>query len=366
MNIISNIINPYRNFKNNIKPDNVFFGRKKQIDTFVSSFKLSEKDIQILKKQMRPYPEDIRYRKKLFIERGTNPSEYYKLRSVIGTQELKETIKEFNSNENAYMPGKRPESEEYTSDSHNLTNVETGNYRANLHIHSVNSDGKMSVQEILDSANKYAEYLKKTKNKPFYIAITDHNTVKGCMEAIDIIRRNPKKYENLRVVLGCEVTLKMDSIDKYELKKPHTVHLLLMGINPYDEELNGFLDDLVEHKSSPMNPKKVYFKDAMKILSNQKYCSFALAHPAWPYLPNIMQEPDSYLDAMRKYIMIFAENAKNKALYTERYYQSYDGKIAQDKKLLQTVKDVTKQLGLYSSGGVDTHGRRIFYCDSNE
>ena len=77
-----------------------------------------------------------------------------------------------------------------------------------------------------------------------------------------------------------------------------------------------------------------------------------------------MKKPEEYIEATKKYLQLFKERAKDQALYTEVYYQSYDGDISEDTKLLKTIKDLTKQLGLLCAGGIDTHGKRIFYCDS--
>ena len=64
---------------------------------------------------------------------------------------------------------------------------------------------------------------------------------------------------------------------------------------------------------------------------------------------------------MKKYISMFSSFAKDKALYTEVYYQSYDGEIAKDRNLLKTVERTTRNLGLLAAGGIDTHGKSIFY-----
>ncbi len=331
-------------------------------DTFTPSYKMSSKEVKFVKMEMNKFPEDVQYRKKLLIDMGINPSEYYKLRSIIGIDEFKSAIKELDGNGGkSYKPGERPLGKESVLDSYGLENLKSGVFRANFHIHSNNSDGKLSVQEILDSAVEYADNLKKTKNKPFYIAITDHNTVEGCKEAIEIIRQNPKKYQNLRVILGSELSLKLESIGDFELKKPQSVHLLAMCLNPYDKKLSEFLDDFVENKNNPMEAKFITLNDGVNALSNQKYCGFALAHPAWPYLPNIMKKPEFYLDAMKQYIKTFANIAKDRILYMEVHYQSYDSDIAEDTKLLKTVEKTTQNLGINSAGGIDTHGKSIFY-----
>ena len=62
--------------------------------------------------------------------------------------------------------------------------------KIDLHIHSDFSDGNYSISEICE----------RCKNEGVYeIAITDHDTVEGCKEAVRIIASNPEKYKNLVV-----------------------------------------------------------------------------------------------------------------------------------------------------------------------
>lgn len=87
----------------------------------------------------------------------------------------------------------------------NFENVISGRFRINLHIHTEYSDGRFSVQELLDQAVKYAEYRrKKGYNDPLIIAITDHDTLFGTQEALKIISNNPEKYDNILFITGIE------------------------------------------------------------------------------------------------------------------------------------------------------------------
>ena len=141
-----------------------------------------------------------------------------------------------------------------------------------LHAHTIASDGELSSKELIDLAIK-----KDIKA----LAITDHDTLEGCKEAVNIIKADPYKYRNLRVVLGCELTVE-DKMLQRELKKPVGVHMLLHGINPYDEALNKFLDakkaaraqlaaDIIarsaEHvaKVNPLIASKLTYEDAKMI-----------------------------------------------------------------------------------------------------
>ncbi len=66
--------------------------------------------------------------------------------------------------------------------------------KADLHIHSNHSDGKSSVKEIIKVA---------VERKLDIISITDHNTVNGSLEALEIVRE-----ENLPIVIlpGIEIS----------------------------------------------------------------------------------------------------------------------------------------------------------------
>ena len=186
------------------------------------------------------YTNDVQYRKNLLLNAGLRPQDEYKIRSIVGTEELKDIMKEYNNNEMAYSSGK------------NLENVKSKKMRANLHIHTTASDGLMSVQEILDKAAEYADKVAKnnpkTNNAPFTIAITDHDTVESAQEAIKIIAKNPQKYKNLRVILGIEMTT-FNDIGTNIVDMPTNTHVLVYGIDPNEKGFTNYLNKVKAKKN---------------------------------------------------------------------------------------------------------------------
>lgn len=80
--------------------------------------------------------------------------------------------------------------------------------RADLHIHTNASDGRCSVKDMVEYAEKHT--------KMNVIAITDHDTIKGALEAQKIIKKNKYKLE---VIVGEEITSKDGHIIGLFLKK---------------------------------------------------------------------------------------------------------------------------------------------------
>lgn len=200
----------------------------------------------IFKEQMKSFPEDITYRKSLI--KGVSEVNVENLRPIIGPQEYKSILTEFSDSAIHYTPGTTLNTA--VKDGYELYGVQNRTFRASMHTHTVHSDGTMTVRELLDQSAKYADEVEqslknnpdaKAKHAPFTIAITDHDTVEGCKEAVRIISENPEKYKNLRVVLGCEMSVENRMLGD-ELKKPVEQHIVINAINPFDSELNQFLD----------------------------------------------------------------------------------------------------------------------------
>lgn len=207
---------------------------------FYGDSKVYSDQIQSIKQDLKDFPEDIEYRKNLMINSGKNPDDYYKIRSIIGSSEIKSIMKEFNDNEEAYSVGI------------NDTNIKNKTIRANLHIHTLASDGFMPVQELLNKAAKYADEVAQnpeSKKEPFTIAITDHDTTESAQEAIDVISENPLKYKNLRVILGTEFTT-YNNIAPDIVKKPVDTHMLVYGIDPNEETFSEFINTTKEKKDA--------------------------------------------------------------------------------------------------------------------
>lgn len=133
-----------------------------------------------------------------------------------------------NFDETAFKVGKR--SDLAVLDSHDTRYLDNGMFKANLHVHTKYSDGEMSIQELLS----FAEDLT-IKTPDFIAAITDHDTIDGDKEAVNLI----KNYEHANICLGVEIST--IAINFPNQPKPLQVHLLVYGIDPNDKKLDEYL-----------------------------------------------------------------------------------------------------------------------------
>jgi len=85
--------------------------------------------------------------------------------------------------------------------------------RADLHVHSNYSDAKQSISEIIDYASRIGLDI---------VAITDHDTIKGALEAQKIVKERKLK---LQIIVGEEITCKEGHLIGLFLKKPITSKL---------------------------------------------------------------------------------------------------------------------------------------------
>lgn len=221
----------------------VTFGNNNETDlNNTSSFgesKVYSDKINALKQEINEFKGDIDYRKNLMLNASKDPDEYYKLRSIIGLDEIKSVMKDFNDNENFYSVGE------------NDINIKNKNIRANLHIHTQASDGFLTTRKLLDDAVSYANEVAKNhefKKEPFIIAITDHDTTESTKEAIDIISKDPIKYRNLRVILGVEITT-YNNIATNIVHYPTNTHVLVYGIDPNEKSFNTFIESTKKYKN---------------------------------------------------------------------------------------------------------------------
>ena len=254
--------------------------------------------------------------------------------SIVGPAELKDFIAKNDSNPKIYTPSE--------------SNIKNGVFDANLHIHTTNSDGQFGVVELLNQA---ADYAKTLKNKPFYLAITDHNTVDGLKTVVDALQNNPEKYKNIRVVLGMEVYSKLQVVPGI-IKNPVDIHVLCWAINPYDEELNRVF--------IKKNPKNKYnysyrtFDDAINLLKRKGLVG--IAHPMrYVAYENMVATKFEYYDYLIKH---YAALNQGNTLFAEGYYQSY--KKAEEKELINYVNSEFAKKNIMRTGSTDSHGHSIF------
>lgn len=185
-----------------------------------------------LKKETQEFPNDIKYREQLLVNAGLPPQNQHKLRSIVGPDEIKSIMLDFDSKPNVFEYGEKG------------VNVIQNKMRANLHMHTTASDGSLTVQELLDKASEYADTVKRNNpniKTPFVVAITDHDTTDGTKEAIKIISEKPLKYKNLRVILGVEMTT-FNNVATNIVNAPTNTHVLVYGIDPNEPRFENFIN----------------------------------------------------------------------------------------------------------------------------
>lgn len=181
----------------------------------------------------------------------------------------------------SFKPGVREF--EQVVDSHDFRYLESGDFKANLHIHTEYSDGTLSVDELLQNAREI------TKKIPdFLLSITDHDTVEGCKEVFEKINN----YPDVNIVTGVEISTIAINFPKQT--NPLQVHLLVYGINPFDERLNEFLN-----KKRDLKLKLA--KDTIKNLNDAlKGYDFTLEEAAKCH-PMISKGQDEVAHPLKKY-----------------------------------------------------------------
>ncbi len=199
---------------------------------------------QVAKKLDDLFPQDAIYRKKIASAIGLNTQESYKLSSIVGTEELTKVTKEFEQTPEIYAPGTPNYTYREAVANFNNENVENGIFGANLHFHTDNSDGELSVKELLEKTVEYADKRFEKLKKPFYLAITDHDGVNGCKEAVEIVSQNPNKFKNLKLILGIENTFGYEN--REFLNEKANIHVLSYCVNPYSEQLDGLFGDKIK------------------------------------------------------------------------------------------------------------------------
>ncbi|MDD3593252.1 MAG: hypothetical protein PHX18_01340 [Candidatus Gastranaerophilales bacterium] len=249
----------------------------------------------IARREVMQFPQDILYRKNLLTAMGLNPAKFADLRSVLGKGEFLHILKKAQTTPEIY---KLPDLNTFAS--------QKTKFGMNLHLHTQNSDGQLSVQALLNHARKYANRYFKDNGKPFIMAITDHDGINGCKEALEIIARNPDQFKNLRVVLGTEISTNFHS---QFAKKPTCVHMLSYCINPFDPKVGALqakqTNDLKSAISNAFNKANELYGDVL-----QKF-GFKYSLEGYAKIrPSILTSPNFSQYSMKDYMqfrLIFAD-----------------------------------------------------------
>lgn len=247
-----------------------------------------------------------------------------------------------------------------------------------LHTHSVYSDGEFTPLELIKMSRE---------NNIGTLAITDHNRV-DAYKSFDY-----KQDCGLKIVTGCELSA---------LVSKGQMHILGLGINPYNEELNYELDKLKEVSLNSVSAIirqidkdygiKLPIKDVDELLSSTHNIGrpdIAKLLIKYGYVKNVGEAFDKYLvdayNKTREYrklltykrcievinesngipVLAHPKSLKlnNKELYVllkeminvglkgiEAYHSSHE------KVEMEIYNEMAKDLNLLVSGGSDYHG----------
>ncbi len=112
---------------------------------------------------------------------------------------------------------------------------------ADLHVHSNNSDGSDSVENLVKE-------IKKANIEIF--ALTDHDTIAGCIEITKYIS------ENIKFIPSIELTCQTGDIK---------CHILGFNCNPSDEKLNALIQKGKELRRKKLETRLDYIKNVLHI-----------------------------------------------------------------------------------------------------
>ncbi len=183
-----------------------------------------------------------------------------------------------------------------------IENIEKGIFKADLHSHSLFSDGKAKVETILEQVCAYADKLFENTEEKFIFALTDHDTADGVKKALEIIAGNPKKFEHVRFVTGAEVSylIKSDkTTNPYE-----TSELLVYGFNPFSKTVENFFENVRERR---LEARKDFIKDLSEKFPDVKFSEYEF-HNVY------LGEDTSHTPIMNSYWQLFHYGQIKKAL----------------------------------------------------
>lgn len=208
------------------------------------------------------------------------------------------------------------------------------NFRANFHIHTIASDGDLTVKEFLEKCTSWANYIFKKKNSTdtlpaFSAAITDHDRIKSAKEAIALISQHPDKYKNFKFVSGCEYLFHSNK------EQSRVFEAVGLGFNPFDEKLKPLMQGFASNND---------ISDAKKVIEAGGILS--LAHPLY--------SPQNLTDDFFKLLKEHNINGIEKHYQYLKCDKEY---ITEAKKLLAPLLEKYK---MFETGGTDTHKKSIF------
>lgn len=115
-------------------------------------------------------------------------------------------------------------------------------FRVNLHTHTSASDGTIAPKDYLDAV---LQYMQNNNILKMIVAITDHDTLDAIPIILKKLIKEPEKYHDIRLVLGCELSTAYTDNDA---NCPVDFEILYYGLNPFDKTLQNMLKTLRENR----------------------------------------------------------------------------------------------------------------------
>lgn len=216
-------------------------------------------------------------------------------------------------------------------------NIEKGIFKADLHSHSIFSDGAGTVENILDNVSKYADKLHSKTKEKFIYALTDHDEIDGVKKALEIIADKPEKFKNVRFVTGIEVSYAHPSKNK-DIPSA-TSELLVHCIDPFSENVNKFCTNI---KNKRTNMISNFLYDAKKIHPDVNFSLEEAQKVGFLKPTNLMNkqwQAFHYVETKRGVAQVAKEQGRNpEELYAE-VMSKLPSDLPSDKKHLHALQE---------------------------
>ena len=240
-----------------------------------------------------------------------------KLKSVIGKEELLKILPTLKA-------------ENYKATPENIKNCI---FMADLHSHSIFSDGVGKVEDILSKVAEYADKLHEKNGRKFLFALTDHNEVRGVERALQIIAENPRKFKNVQFIPGMEISYALkvtNSNNPFEVAE-----VLAYGINPFSKNITDFVKNIHQKRQKMMND----FLTDLKALYPDTTFSLEEMSKYYPTdktcLMNLQWQVHHYAQTK----MGISQLAKTRNMVPENLYKEIMDKCTSRTKTLHVLKE---------------------------
>lgn len=287
---------------------------------------------QLFDQRCKQYPLDARYISVLAKGLGLKKSDHCKLFSVMGREELLDHLTRSSYRDFVHQ-----------GDWHDPR------FRMNLHMHSVCSDGSFSLEDYLEKGQQYASLSAKKVDDldrlpALTLGLTDHDTIHGLQELLKILALNPEKYQNLRVVLGCEFSCAYRSEEMFN--QPFSFELLHYGINPFDQAI-------IKHLSALKRSRRAVLQQIVTTLANRfPFVEFDAVEASFVSDNMFKQQGTNFPFDLLRYAITKLIDAKYHDVIYDICFRTYHMNVNDQDKIYNEVEEVFEHTTDYSLIGL--------------